>query len=90
MSQCGCNTPPVNYSQGYPPHRPWKPDPQDPDLVARGYQDNNCLVKKIAALGRSDAHKRGLFYPADTEGACSRPMGSRRYKRNGLCATKFN
>lgn len=71
MNTCGCNDVPVDYSHGYPPHyKNWKPDPQDPDLVKRGYQDSNHLVKKIAALGRGDGHKRGMFYPGEAQGFC--------------------
>ena len=86
---CGCNDVPTDYSHGYPPHRKWRPDPQDPDLVARGYQDSNCMVKKIAALGRDDSHKLGMFYPGEAQGNCQVPMGSRHRKNNGLCARKY-
>ena len=86
---CGCNDVPTNYSKGYPPHRPWRPDPQDPDLVKRGYQDNNCMTKKVAALGRTDAHKRGLFYPGMAEGNCEFSMGFHTRSRGGACARRY-
>lgn len=64
-------SPPVNYSQGYPPHRRWKPDRVSLDLVCRGYQEHPKQALLIAALGRSDAHKKPYYHPAHRSGCPS-------------------
>lgn len=85
QGSCGCNVPAVNYSQGYPKHPYHLPDRTNPALVAAGYQDNDVLdAQRVAALGRSDAHKRPYYHPSNF--SCTiRPRAFRR--QASLCAS---
>lgn len=78
--------PPVDYSQGYPPHRrPIAPYRYSRDLVERGYQDHPCLNDKVAALGHNDAHKRPYFHPSN-RGTCVSRNVRRRVDKRCSCA----
>lgn len=73
---------PVDYSQGYPPHRRWKPDSVSRDLVCRGYQENPSQALLVAALGRGDAHKRPYFHPSQQRCKLSYQSLSSKYCKN--------